>query len=127
VFADQSKGIAEVVANANAAVLALRTLLQNLERSYAEHGGIKDQVSQTLVGYDKVARNLVETSRQLQLAVQENRPGIRDFSQRTLPDINDLVSNVQRLVATLTRFASELERDPTRLIYGDRREGYRPR
>jgi phospholipid/cholesterol/gamma-HCH transport system substrate-binding protein len=127
VFADQSKGVAEVVANANAAVLALHALLQNLERSYAEHGGLKDQVSQTLAGYDKVARNLVEASRQLQLAVQENRPGIRDFSQRTLPDINDLVSNVQRLVATLTRFASELERDPTRLIYGDRREGYRPR
>ncbi len=126
VFAEQGKSVAEIVANANASVVAVNSLLRDLDRSYADRGGLKDQLSQTLAGYDKVARNLIDASRQVQLAIEENRPGIRDFSQRTLPDVGDLVNDVRRLAANLTRFISQIERDPTRLLYGERREGYRP-
>ena len=127
VLAEQRQSVAEIIANANTSILSLNALLQNLDRSYADRGGLKDQISQALSGYDKLAKNLIDASRQLQLAIQENRSGVRDFTQRTLPDFGDLVSNVQRLVENLTRFVSEIERDPTRLLYGERREGYRPR
>ena len=64
------------------ALLELNSLLHNLDQSYTGRGGLKDQVSQTLKDYDRVATNLNDTSRQLQLVLAENRPGIRNFSQR---------------------------------------------
>jgi hypothetical protein len=33
---------------------------------------------------------------------------------------------MQRFIAGLTRFVSSVERDPARLLFGERREGYKP-
>jgi phospholipid/cholesterol/gamma-HCH transport system substrate-binding protein len=126
-FADHSQDFGAILDNANATVLELKSLLQTVDRSYAERGGLKDQVSQTLKDYDRVAANLTDTSRELQLMLAENRPGIRNFSRQTLPGVDDLVSDVQQLAANLSRLLDQIERDPTRLLFGDRRQGYQPR
>ena len=123
---EPSKEVNEVVDNANKAVVELRTFFQNLDQSYTEKGGLKDQLSQTLGDADRLAKNLNEASHQLQLVLQENRPGIRNFTQSTLNQVSDLVTDLQRFVAGATRFVSEMERNPTRLLFGERREGYRP-
>jgi phospholipid/cholesterol/gamma-HCH transport system substrate-binding protein len=121
-----SRKLDEVVDNANKTILQLNVLLSNVDKSYIGHGGLKDEASQALGDYDKLAKSLLADSRQLQAILAENRPGIRDFSQRTLPAIDGLVSDLQRFVGHLTRLSTELEQDPTRLLFGDRREGYRP-
>ena len=125
-FVEPSKEVSEVVDNANKAVVELRTFFQDLDQSYSNKGGLKDQLSQTLADADRLAKNLNEASRQLQLVLQENRPGIRNFTQITLTQVSDLVTDLQRFVAGATRFVSEMERNPTRLLFGERREGYRP-
>ena len=122
-----SKEVNEVVDNANAAVRELRNFFRDVDQSYVGKGGLKDQLSQTLDDADRLAKNLSDTNRQLQSAIQENRPGLRDFTQRTLTQISDLVVDAQRFIAGLSRLTSEIERDPARLLFGDRREGYRPR
>jgi phospholipid/cholesterol/gamma-HCH transport system substrate-binding protein len=124
--ADHSQDFGAILDNANATILQLKSLLQTVDQSYAGRGGLKDQVSQTLKDYDRVATNLIDTSRQLQLTLAEARPGVRNFSQQTLPGVNDLVSDAQELATNLNRLVDQLERDPTRLLFGDRREGYRP-
>jgi phospholipid/cholesterol/gamma-HCH transport system substrate-binding protein len=123
---EPSREVGEVVNNANKAVVELRSLFHNLEQSYMEKGGLRDQLSQTLGDADRLAKNLTDASRQLQGLIQENRPGIRDFTHNTLNQLGDLVTDLQRFVAGMTRFASELERNPPKLLFGDRREGYRP-
>ena len=125
-FVEPSKKLTEVVDNANNAVVQLRTFFQDLDESYTDKGGLKDQLSQTLADADRLAKNLNEASRQLQLVLQENRPGIRNFTQSTLTQVCDLVTDLQRFVVGATRFVSEMERNPTRLLFGERREGYRP-
>ena len=125
-FVEPSKKLTEVVDNANNAVVQLRTFFQDLDESYTDKGGLKDRLSQTLADADRLAKNLNEASRQLQLVLQENRPGIRNFTQRTLTQVSDLVTDLQRFVVGATRFVSEMERNPTRLLFGERREGYRP-
>lgn len=125
-LAGHSQDVGAILDNADAALVELKTLLQHVDQSYAGRGGLKDQVAQTLKDYDRLAANLIDTSRQLQLMLAENRPGIRNFGQQTLPGVNDLVSDAQQLVANLNRLTTQLERDPTRLLFGDRREGYRP-
>src|SRR5215471_10127978 len=96
--------------NANKAVVELRSFFYDLDQSYTDKGGLKDQLSQTLSDADRLAKNLGDTGRQLQLMIQENRPGIRNFSQETLTRVSDLVIDLQRFIAGVARFASEIER-----------------
>jgi hypothetical protein len=37
-----------------------------------------------------------------------------------------LVTDMQRFIDGLSRFVASVERDPARLLFGERREGYRP-
>jgi phospholipid/cholesterol/gamma-HCH transport system substrate-binding protein len=125
-FVAPSKEVSEVVENANAAVLALKSFFRDVDQSYADKGGLRDQLSQALNDFDKLAKNLVDTNRQLQQVLQENRPGLHGFTQATLTQVSNLVSDMQRFIAGLTRFVSSVERDPARLLFGERREGYKP-
>ena len=114
------------VENANAAVRALKSFFGNVDQSYIAKGGLRDQLSQTLNDADKLAKNLGDTNRQLQQVLQDNRPGLHEFTQSTLTQVSNLVRDMQRLIAGLTRFVSSVERDPARLLFGERREGYKP-
>jgi phospholipid/cholesterol/gamma-HCH transport system substrate-binding protein len=125
-FVAPSKEASEVIANANRTVLEMTTLLDHIDQSFAGKGGLKDEASQALNDFDKFAKNLNDTNRQLQQLLQENRPGLREFTQGTLNQVSNLMSDMQRLIAGLSRFVSSVERDPGRLLFGDRREGYRP-
>jgi phospholipid/cholesterol/gamma-HCH transport system substrate-binding protein len=125
-FVGPANAVSDVVDNANKAVLDLRSFFGHLDHSYTEKGGLKDQLSQTLGDADRLAKNLIDTSHQLQQVIGENRPGLRNFTQNTMTQVGDLVSDLQRFVDGLSRFASEVERNPTRLLLGERRDGYRP-
>jgi phospholipid/cholesterol/gamma-HCH transport system substrate-binding protein len=125
-FVAPSKEVSEVVENANATVLALKSFFRDVDQSYADKGGLRDQLSQTLNDADRLAKNLGDTNRQLQQVLQENRSGIREFTEGTLSQVGNLVSDMQRFIAGLTRFVASVERDPARLLFGERREGYRP-
>lgn len=125
-FVAPSREVSELVANANATVLEMKSLLGHIDQSYASKGGLKDQASQAFTDFDRLANNLVDTNRQLQQVLRENRPGLHQFTQGTMTQVSNLVSDMQRFIAGLTRFVASVERDPSRLLFGERREGYRP-
>ena len=64
--------------------------------------------------------------RNLNGMVQENRGPLKDFAQNGLQQFQQLAIDTRALVAELSRTVNTLDRDPSRLLYGDRREGYRP-
>ena len=43
-----------------------------------------------------------------------------------LARLSDLIGEMRRLVASLTKFSDQLNREPTKLLFGDRRKGYDP-
>ena len=55
--------------------------------------------------------------------LQENRGAIHDFSQRGLGEAEKLIVDSRSLVAELNRIADQLDRDPARFLFGNRREG----
>ena len=124
---DRSNDFAEITGHVNTAARTLSGLLENVDRSYAGPDGIGKQLTSAITDFDKVAKNLSDTNRQLQLALQDVRPGLRTFSQQTLNDVGSLVAEARQLVTGLSRLANGLERDPSSLLFGDRREGYRPK
>lgn len=125
-FVAPSKEVSELVGNANSTVLEMTKLLDHIDQGFSGKGGLKDEASQALSDFDRLAKNLVDTNRQLQQVLQENRPGLHEFTQATLTQVSDLVSDMQRFIAGLSRFVASVERDPARLLFGERREGYRP-
>lgn len=91
------------------------------------------EVQKTLASANIIITDLNQTVKQLNSAtghldamIQENRPGVRDFSQGGLNDLHALISDTRLLVAGMTRVVAEIERDPTRFLFGEKRQGYKP-
>ena len=116
----------DLASDTKPALTAMTTLLNNLDRSYSEPGGLREGLSSGIGNFDKLARNLGDTNHQLQAALQDARPGLRNFSQRTLTDVSELVGEARQLIAGLGRLVAGLDRDPSRVLFGDRRKGYQP-
>jgi phospholipid/cholesterol/gamma-HCH transport system substrate-binding protein len=117
---------AGLAADAKPALLAATSLLRNLDQSYSEPGGLREGLTGGIADFDKLAKSLNENSHQLQQALQDARPGVRTFSQRTLADVGDLVAEARQLISGVSRLVAGLDRDPSRVLFGDRRKGYQP-
>jgi len=117
---------ADLAANANTAVLAATTLLNNVDQSYSNPGGLRDGLASGIADFDKLAKSLNDNSHQLQQALQDARPGVRAFSQRTLADVGELVAEARQLISGVSRLVAGIDRDPSRVLFGDRRKGYQP-
>jgi phospholipid/cholesterol/gamma-HCH transport system substrate-binding protein len=124
----------EIAGDAAEALQSAASLFNALNKSYSSPDGLKDKLataldkaSAALTDFDKLARNLGDTNHQLDQALTDMRPGLRNFTQNTLTNINSLVEETRQFISGLSRLASQLERDPSRIIFGDRREGYQPK
>jgi len=120
---DTNKDIAQLANSGNTAMVAASTLLGNIDQP----GGLRDKATTAVTDFDGLAKSLSDTSRQLQLTLQDVRPGVRNFSQQTLSDVGALVGEARQLISGLNRLTATIERDPSRVLFGDRREGYRPK
>ena len=117
---------ADLAADAKPALLAATSLLRNLDQSYSEPGGLREGLTGGIADFDKLAKSLNENSHQLQQALQDARPGVRTFSQRTLADVGELVAEARQMISGVSRLVAGLDRDPSRVLFGDRRKGYQP-
>jgi phospholipid/cholesterol/gamma-HCH transport system substrate-binding protein len=133
-LAEATKGIPDItnevkstLEDAKTTLTTATAFIEDVDKSYSARDGLKDQLATTLADFDHLAKGLIETNKGLQATIQDARPGVRDLSQRTVGQLNDLINETRQLVSGLSRLASQIERDPTRFIYGDRREGYMPR
>ncbi len=125
-LATRGKELHAVVENANATVLALRSLIGHVDESYAERGGLKDRLNHLLGNYSALATNLADTSRQLNAMLKESRPKVLHFTQDTLPKADAVLGDARRLLGRLDRVTAKIESNPSVLVFGDRRGGYRP-
>ena len=120
VMGDSAAAVRELrgtMAAANETMSELRDLI-------GEHG----EGREALRAIDGATRKLDKLATDLDSLVQENRPGLHDFSQRGLNELSQLIVDARTLVGQLTRLSDEIERDPARFFFGgNRREGYQPR
>ncbi len=63
-------------------------------------------------------KDLAQTSGEVRKLVEENRPHIERFTGRTLPEIDDLVTELRALAGSLARLSRNLEREPGSLFFG---------
>jgi phospholipid/cholesterol/gamma-HCH transport system substrate-binding protein len=118
--AAHDKDLTDLFANANIAVGSLGKLVGHVDDSYTARDGIKDRLSRVLGDADEAAKELRATA-------HDTRNVVNQFNANTVSEVNNLLHDTRQLISGLARFADGLERDPSKLLYGDRREGYRPK
>lgn len=117
----------EIATNAGQALKAAASLFTNVDNGFSEKGGLKDQALASLGDFDKLVKGMSDTNHDLQSDLHDAQPGIKHFSQQTLGDVDSLIAETRQFVAGVSRLISQIEHDPTRLLFGDRREGYQPK
>ncbi len=112
-------------------VVKLDALLADLRGLSQRVGGNVDRLAasgdRTLGEISVTARSLQRTVAEIEKLVAETRVPIRDFSQTGLYELNQFLAEARVLVATLTRIATNLERDPARYLFGDQQKGFEAR
>jgi phospholipid/cholesterol/gamma-HCH transport system substrate-binding protein len=120
-----------MIADTAEAMRELRATLTTADQTLAELRqlvGERGEVRGALQAIDGASRKLDKLETDLDALVQENRPPLRDFTQRGLNELSQLIVDARSLVGELTRLSEEIERDPARFLFGgERREGYQPR
>ena len=140
----------EVVAKLNVAASRLNDLLSDNNRRTVTH--ILESLDQTTSTIAKRSDDIDATLKNANLAIANLRDASVDLKP-TLADadvmmkkygkvaddadafingdglaqLSDLIGESKRLVANLNKFSEQLNRDPSKLLFGDRRKGYEPK
>jgi phospholipid/cholesterol/gamma-HCH transport system substrate-binding protein len=129
--AARSGDIDALIGDSAAAMHELRGTLDQANQTLVEMReliGERGEARNALQAIDDASHRLDRLAADLDGLVQENRPGLRDFSQRGLQETTQLIADARDLVQRLTRLSDEIERDPTRFLFGgNQRGGYQPR
>lgn len=106
----------------------LRTLSQELgsdARGFlADTRELTGEASKTVADVRKTAQSFEHLARNLDRLVEENRAPVRDFANNGLYELAQFLTEARTLVASLTRIAYQLERDPARFLFGDQQKGF---
>jgi phospholipid/cholesterol/gamma-HCH transport system substrate-binding protein len=149
-FAQLQQSAPEVVAKLNVAASRLNDLLNdNNRRAIAHILASLDETTQTIARrdadidatiahanqamakLDEASNNLKPTLQQVDLTLRKYGKVADDadafINGDGLAQLADLIGEARRLVTSLDQFSDQLNRQPTKLLFGDRRKGYEPK
>lgn len=86
-------------------------------------GDARGDVTKAAKNFALMAESFNRTSRQLSAVIDDNREPLKQFSATTLYETGELVSELRRLVASMTRISNQFEKDPARFLLNDRSTG----
>jgi phospholipid/cholesterol/gamma-HCH transport system substrate-binding protein len=139
----------EVVAKLNIAVTrlndvlsdknrkSLTNVLANLDETTSAIAKRSADIDATIKNANAATANLRDVSNDLKPTLDHVDATVNKFSKvaddadsflkgDALSQFSNLVGEMRRLVTSLTRFSDQLNREPTKLLFGDRRKGYDP-
>ncbi len=127
--ASHSGEIDSAISDGTASLHELRITLETAQAILASLNqviGPSGDLTSALQSFKETSKKFALVADQLNAALAENRPELRNFGRNGLDQIEQLVTQTQALVAQLSRIADDFQRDPSRIIYGDQRQGYQP-
>ncbi|HEY8253738.1 MAG TPA: MlaD family protein [Rhizomicrobium sp.] len=117
---------------------ALTHILVNLEQTTSTIAKHSADIDATLKNANQATANLRDASRDLKPAIADADATVKKYGKVAddadafingdgLAQLSDLIGEMRRLVGGLTEFSDQLNRTPTKLLFGDRRKGYEPK
>jgi phospholipid/cholesterol/gamma-HCH transport system substrate-binding protein len=86
-----------------------------------------DKVDPILNSANDAVKKLDHMAANLDSVIDQAKPQLHDLTTTGAAQLTQLLSEARTLISNLTRVSAQLERDPTRFIFGDRRQGYNPK
>jgi phospholipid/cholesterol/gamma-HCH transport system substrate-binding protein len=149
-FAQLEQSAPEIVAKLNVAASRINDLLSDNNRRAITHVLANlDETTQviarrsadidaTIANANKAMANLTEASNNLRPTLNHVDLTVEKYGKVAddadafingdgLAQLSDLIGEMRRLVANLTQASDQLSRQPTKLLFGDRRKGYEPK
>jgi len=118
------RAIADVLAN-------LDETTQVLARRSADIDATIGNANKTMANLNQASQDIKPTLEHLDLTVQKYGKVADDadafINGDGLAQLSDLIGEARRLVGNLDQFSDQLNRQPTKLLFGDRRKGYEPK
>ena len=149
-FAELQQSAPELIAKLNTAASRINDLLNdNNRRAIAHVLSNLDETSQviarrsadidaTIANANKAMANLSDATNSLRPTLSHVDLTVEKYGKVAddadafingdgLAQLSDLIGEMRRLVANLTQASDQLSRQPTKLLFGDRRKGYEPK
>jgi len=112
-----SASIAKTLGNVDSTLANADKALSSADRALNSVDGAVDSLKSTLSTADSTVQKIGKLSDDADKVV--NGQGVAQLTQ--------MLAQTRALVASLTRLSQDLEREPTKLLFGDKREGYTPK
>lgn len=149
-FAQLQQSVPEVVAKLNTAAsrlndllndnnrVAITHILTNLDETTQVIARRSADIDASIAHANQAMANLDTASRSLKPAIEQVDLTLRKYGKVAddadafvngdgLAQLSDLIGESRRLVTNLSEFSDQLNRQPTKLLFGDRRKGYEPK
>ncbi|HEY2009141.1 MAG TPA: MlaD family protein [Rhizomicrobium sp.] len=121
---DNRRAITHVLAN-------LDETTQVIARRSADIDATIANANKTMANLDQASQDIKPTLDQVDLTLQKYGRVADDADAFIhgdgLAQLADLIGEARRLVSSLDQFSDQLNRQPTKLLFGDRRKGYEPK
>jgi phospholipid/cholesterol/gamma-HCH transport system substrate-binding protein len=116
-----------VMSNASGAIKELNNAAKEFSALAVELrgvvGDVRGDASRAARNFALMADSFNKTSQQLSTVIEDNREPLKQFSATTLYETGELVSELRRLIASMTRISHQFEKDPARFLLNDRGTG----
>jgi phospholipid/cholesterol/gamma-HCH transport system substrate-binding protein len=89
-------------------------------------GALIDNANKALTDVSAAATAVNSAADEFDLVLSENRAGLAELGSNGLFELTQFLQEARILIASLSRIAKQLERDPARFLLGDRLQGYEP-
>ena len=106
--------------NLAAASTSLKAILGKFE-------GTSDHADRLVVTANDAMDQATKLVADLDAVVLSSKPGLHDLTTNGVAQLDELLGDARRLISSLSRVSMALERDPSRFLFGDHRDGYTPR
>lgn len=128
--------INDLLSDSNRAALA--HVLANLDQTTTTLARRSADIDATIASANRTMARLDEASSKLAPALDRVDLTVRKYGKvaddadafingEGLAQMSDLIGETRRLVANLDQLSDQLNRQPTKLLFGDRRKGYEPK
>jgi phospholipid/cholesterol/gamma-HCH transport system substrate-binding protein len=123
VIAGRRTELADSIVKADAALDRFAAVGKRLDERLPE---VLDQTTATVRALREMTNEITRAGASFGSTVDGSRADIAQFTGQTLPETGVLITEVRQLTATLQRLASELEREPSALVFGRARPARGP-
>jgi phospholipid/cholesterol/gamma-HCH transport system substrate-binding protein len=112
-------------------VKAFARILANLDRTTGTLARRSDDIDSAIADLSKASKALPGTIAEADASAKKFGQLSADADEfvkgEGLAQFAELLANTRRLVVSLTKLSDELNRQPTKVLFGDRRKGYTPK